>query len=99
MNQAIQAARRLYRPEHHKLELSDVIELNRRFVDGYMKFKNDPRVQEMNKKVMIYNQLLKYHGLKDHQVNRTALGKGRALILFVYRLLLLTVWTIIGLPG
>ncbi|GBB99145.1 hypothetical protein RclHR1_03430006 [Rhizophagus clarus] len=96
---AIQAARRLYRPEHHKIELSDVIELNRRFVDGYMKFKDDPRVQEMNNKIMIYNQLLIYHGLRDHQVNRTGLGRGRALALFVYRFLLLTVWVVIGSPG
>ncbi|CAB4404209.1 unnamed protein product [Rhizophagus irregularis] len=96
---AIQAARRLYRPEHHKLELSDVIELNRRFVEGYMKFKDDSRVQEMNNKIMIYNQLLIYHGLRDHQVNRTGLGKGRAFALFVYRLLLLTVWVVIGSPG
>jgi glycerol-3-phosphate O-acyltransferase/dihydroxyacetone phosphate acyltransferase len=73
--------------------------LNRRFVDGYMKFKDDPRVQEMNNKIMIYNQLLIYHGLRDHQVNKTGLGKGRAFALFVYRLLLLTVWVVIGSPG
>jgi glycerol-3-phosphate O-acyltransferase / dihydroxyacetone phosphate acyltransferase len=64
-----------------------------------MQFKDDPRIQEMNNKVMTYNQLLKYHGLKDHQVNRTALGKLRAFALFVYRLLLLAMWAIIGFPG
>lgn len=64
-----------------------------------MKFKDDSRVQEMNNKIMIYNQLLIYHGLRDHQVNRTGLGKGRAFALFVYRLLLLTVWVVIGSPG
>ncbi|CAG8537386.1 2140_t:CDS:10 [Funneliformis mosseae] len=95
----IQAARRLYNPEHHKLELSDVIELNRRFVAGYMKFKDDPRVKEMNEKVMAYNQLLKYHGLKDHQVHRTALGGIRAFTLLIYRLLVLIIWAIIGFPG
>ncbi|CAI2176573.1 19597_t:CDS:2 [Funneliformis geosporum] len=95
----IQAARRLYKPEHHKLELSDVIELNRRFVTGYMKFKDDPRVQEMNEKVMAYNQLLKYHGLKDHQVHRTGLGGIRAFILLIYRLFVLIIWAIIGFPG
>ena len=73
--------------------------MNRHFVDGYMKFKDDPRIQEMNKKVMVYNQSLIYHGLRDHQVNKTALGKGSAFVLFVYRLLLLTVWVIIGFPG
>ncbi|CAG8733961.1 6359_t:CDS:2, partial [Racocetra fulgida] len=70
--ETLMAARRLYKPEHHKLELPEVMELNRRFVGGYMNFKDDSRVQKMNKEVMAYNQLLKYYGLKDHQVQRTA---------------------------
>ncbi|CAG8436451.1 3838_t:CDS:10 [Diversispora eburnea] len=76
----IQAARRLYKPEHSKLELTEVTELNRRFVDGYIKFKDDPRVQEMNQKVISYNQSLKNFGLKDHQVQKTTLGRTRALV-------------------
>ena len=48
---------------------------------------------------MKYNQLLKDYGLKDHQVNKTALGGGRAAGLLMYRILILSVWTILGLPG
>nr|CAG8599867.1 13910_t:CDS:2 [Entrophospora candida] len=95
----IQAARRLYRPEHHKLELHEVIELNRRFLSGYMKFKDNDRVKEMNNRVMAYNQLLKYHGLKDHQVNKTVEDGYRVLFLLIYRIIVLTIWIILGLPG
>jgi glycerol-3-phosphate O-acyltransferase/dihydroxyacetone phosphate acyltransferase len=76
-----------------------VVELNRRLVAGYLHFKDDPKIQEIKNKVMTYNQLLKYHGLKDHQVNKTALGGCRAAGLLVYRVVLLVLWSIIGLPG
>ncbi|KAF0383963.1 bifunctional glycerol-3-phosphate/glycerone-phosphate O-acyltransferase SCT1 [Gigaspora margarita] len=95
----IQAARRLYRPEHHKLELPEVMELNRRFVGGYMNFKDDLRVQQMNKEVMVYNQQLKNYGLKDHQVQKTAYGGFRALFLLLHRIFLLILWSILGFPG
>ncbi|RHZ45378.1 hypothetical protein Glove_680g77 [Diversispora epigaea] len=95
----IQAARRLYKPEHSKLELTDVTELNRRFVNGYIKFKDDPRVQEMNRKVNSYNQSLKYFGLRDHQVQKTTLGRTRALVLLIYRIFLLTILITLGFPG
>ncbi|CAG8502417.1 6821_t:CDS:2 [Paraglomus brasilianum] len=95
----IQAGRRLYKPAHRKLPISQVVELNRRFVEGYLHFKDDPRVQEIRNKVMQYNQLLKDYGLKDHQVNKTGLGGGRAAGLLLYRILILSVWTILGLPG
>ncbi|CAG8482124.1 10324_t:CDS:2 [Paraglomus occultum] len=95
----IQAGRRLYKPAHRKLPISQVVELNRRFVEGYLHFKDDPRVQEIRNKVMKYNRLLKDYGLKDHQVNKTALGGGRAAGLLIYRILILSVWTILGLPG
>ncbi|CAG8606968.1 996_t:CDS:2, partial [Acaulospora morrowiae] len=95
----IQAARRLYKPEHSKLELTDVMVLNRRFVGGYMKFKDNPRVQEMNKNVMEYNQLLKYYGLRDHQVHKAAMGRFRALMLLIYRVFLLLILVILGFTG
>ncbi|KAG9290933.1 hypothetical protein G9A89_011083 [Geosiphon pyriformis] len=95
----IQAGRRLYKPAHRKLAISQVVELNRRFVAGYNHFKDDPRVQDIREKVMAYNQLLKYHGLKDHQVNKKVLGGKRTAGLFLYRIFLLFTWSILGLPG
>ncbi|PKK79840.1 hypothetical protein RhiirC2_842256 [Rhizophagus irregularis] len=95
----IQAGRRLYKPAHRRLPISQIVELNRRFVAGYEHFKDDSRVQEMRKRVMEYNRLLKYHGLKDHQVNKLSMGGTRAAGLLFYRVMLLATWGILGLPG
>ncbi|CAG8554727.1 11358_t:CDS:2 [Dentiscutata erythropus] len=95
----IQAGRRLYRPAHRKLQISQIVELNRRFIAGYEHFKDEPRVQDIRKRIATYNQLLKYYGLKDHQVNTSAIGGPRAAGLLLYRIMLLTTWSILGLPG
>jgi len=95
----IQAGRRLYKPAHRRLPISEIVELNRRFIFGYEHFKDDSRVQQMRKEIMSYDKLLKYYGLKDHQVNKTAMGGYRTAGLFFYRVILLTTWSILGLPG
>ncbi|CAG8769313.1 19316_t:CDS:2, partial [Racocetra persica] len=88
----IQAGRRLYKPAHRKLQISQIVELNRRFIAGYEHFKDEPRVQDIRQRIMAYNQLLKYYGLKDHQVNKSAIGGPRAAGLLLYRIILLTTW-------
>lgn len=95
----IQAARRLYKPAHRKLHISQVVDLNRRFVIGYNLFKDDLRVKELQQKVLAYNQLVKYHGLRDHQVPRMELHGPRILALLCYRILLLTIWGLLAFPG
>ncbi|KAH8551722.1 hypothetical protein BGW37DRAFT_310852 [Umbelopsis sp. PMI_123] len=95
----IQAARRLYKPAHRKLHISQVVDLNRRFVIGYNIYKDDPKVIELQHKVLAYNQLLKYHGLKDHQVPKTNLRRRETFALLSYRLMLLSVWGILAFPG
>lgn len=95
----IQAARRLYKPAHKKLHIAQVVDLNRRFVIGYNLYKDDPKVIELQQKVLAYNQLLKYHGLKDHQVPDTNLREFRTFLLLVYRFLKLIVWTLLAFPG
>ncbi|RIB13062.1 hypothetical protein C2G38_1975615 [Gigaspora rosea] len=95
----IQAGRRLYKPAHRKLQISQIVELNRRFIAGYEHFKDEPRVQDIRKKIMAYNKLLKYYGLKDHQVNTSNIGGPRAAGLLLYRIMVLTSWSILGLPG
>lgn len=66
--QLIQATRRLYRPAGQQLSLGQVVELNRRFIIGYERYKNEPRVIALKAKVQDYNKLLAYMGLRDHQV-------------------------------
>jgi glycerol-3-phosphate O-acyltransferase/dihydroxyacetone phosphate acyltransferase len=95
----IQAARRLYKPAHRKLHISQVVDLNRRFVIGYNIYKDDPKVIELQHKVLAYNQLLKYHGLKDHQVSKTNLRRRHTLALLSYRVMLLLVWGLLAFPG
>ncbi|RUS31978.1 hypothetical protein BC938DRAFT_476604, partial [Jimgerdemannia flammicorona] len=72
--------------------------LNWRFVYGYDKYKEDPRVMELQQKVLAYNQLQKYRGLRDHQVNKTSLGGPRAFGLLLYRFAVLVVWGLLSFP-
>ncbi|KAI8381423.1 uncharacterized protein BYT42DRAFT_494763 [Radiomyces spectabilis] len=95
----IQAARRLYKPAHRKLQISQVVDLNRRFLIGYQFFKDDPKVIDLQQRVLAYNQLLKYHGIRDHQVSRTHIGGWSTLFLFLKRLAILTLLTLWAFPG
>lgn len=97
--QLIQAARRLYKPAHRKLHISQVVDLNRRFLIGYNVFKDEPKVVDLQQRVLAYNQLLKYHGIKDHQVYKTSLGGKRTLALLAKRLCILTLLALWAFPG
>ncbi|KAG9321512.1 hypothetical protein KVV02_001945 [Mortierella alpina] len=94
----IQAARRLYKPTHRKLQISQVVELNRRFVAGYLHFQDNPKVIDTKDKVMHYNTQLRYHGLRDHQVNiRTT--RRHAIELLIWRVLQMFFLSLLALPG
>ncbi|PWN29985.1 hypothetical protein BDZ90DRAFT_215501 [Jaminaea rosea] len=95
----IQAARRLYTPPGQHLTLPQVVELNRRFIIGYLKFKDDERIQKLKSDVLRYNKMLIYAGLKDHQVERATRAGWRSLGLLFYRLGLLGMWGSMALPG
>ena len=66
--QLIQAARRLYKTPGQHLTLGQVVELNKRFLQGYLHFKDEPKVQKLRDDVLKYNRLLRDLGLRDHQV-------------------------------
>lgn len=68
MLQLIQAVRRLYKTPGQHLTLGQVVEINRRFLEGYTHFKDEPRVQKLRSDVLKYNRLLRDLGLRDHQV-------------------------------
>lgn len=98
--QIIAAARRLYRPtSSHKLRLDQVVELNRRFLLGYKHFENDPRLIELARKVQAYNNMLKYFGIRDHQVERTGTTRTSAAKLLLYRLVKLICLSALGFPS
>ncbi|KAI1291300.1 hypothetical protein EDD11_009025, partial [Mortierella claussenii] len=94
----IQAARRLYKPTHRKLQISQVVELNRRFVAGYMHFKDNPKVIEAKDKVMHYNTQLRYHGLRDHQVN-IRITRRHAIGMLISRVIQMIFLSCLALPG
>ncbi|TFK29910.1 glycerol-3-phosphate O-acyltransferase [Coprinopsis marcescibilis] len=95
----IQAVRRLYKTPGQHLTLSQVIELNRRLLEGYNEFKDEPRVQKLRADVLKYNRLVRDLGLRDHQVPRAQRAGWKTFGLLTYRLLLLLVWTVLALPG
>jgi glycerol-3-phosphate O-acyltransferase/dihydroxyacetone phosphate acyltransferase len=66
--QVAQAARRLYDAPGQQLSLGQVVELNRRFLEGYTHFKDEHRVKALRENVLKYNRLLRDLGIRDHQV-------------------------------
>jgi glycerol-3-phosphate O-acyltransferase/dihydroxyacetone phosphate acyltransferase len=95
----IQAVRRLYKTPGQHLTLGQVVELNRRFLEGYTHFKDEPRVQKLRTDVLKYNRLIRDLGIRDHQVPRAQKASWKTLGLLVYRLVLLMIWTLLALPG
>ncbi|EJD05900.1 glycerol-3-phosphate O-acyltransferase [Fomitiporia mediterranea MF3/22] len=95
----IQAARRLYETPGQHLTLGQVVELNKRFLEAYMHFKDDPRVQKLKENVLKYNRSVRDLGLRDHQVPRAKPASWKTLGLLGYRLGLLIVWSLLALPG
>ncbi|TDL27443.1 glycerol-3-phosphate O-acyltransferase [Rickenella mellea] len=95
----IQAARRLYETPGQHLTLGQVVELNKRFLEAYRHFQDDPRVQKLRDDVLKYNRLVRDLGLRDHQVPRAQRASWKTLGLLTYRLGLLATWSILALPG
>ncbi|SCU77738.1 LADA_0A01970g1_1 [Lachancea dasiensis] len=102
----IQAARRLYRPSvtkegHGHLPLPLVVEMNRRLLIGYSKYKEDPRIKHLKAMVSQYNSKLFALGLRDHQVPQLSPKRGKWIPLFTLatRLLLIFFYLCLSLPG
>ncbi|KAG9100483.1 hypothetical protein FS749_015076 [Ceratobasidium sp. UAMH 11750] len=95
----VQAGRRLYKTPGQHLNLGQVVELNKRFIEGYIHFKDEPRIQALRKSVLDYNRLLRDLGIRDHQVPTARRATWKTLGLLTYRVGLLTVWTAFSLPG
>jgi len=93
------AARRLYKSPGQHLSLGQVVELNKRFIEGYRHFKDEPRVQALKEKVLKYNRLVRDLGLRDHQVPNARNANWKTLGLLLYRVGLLSVWSVFALPG
>ncbi|AET40229.1 bifunctional glycerol-3-phosphate/glycerone-phosphate O-acyltransferase GPT2 Ecym_5484 [Eremothecium cymbalariae DBVPG len=100
----IQATRRLYQPKtiNGRIPLSLVVEMNRRLLIGYTKYKNLPKVQQLMKGVKEYNDQLYSLGLRDHQVEQLKTSNEammHTLFTFLRRLYQVFIFTILSLPG
>ncbi|KAI5475691.1 glycerol-3-phosphate O-acyltransferase / dihydroxyacetone phosphate acyltransferase [Pseudohyphozyma bogoriensis] len=95
----IQATRRLYRPPGQHLTIGQIVELNKRFIAGYEVYKDEPQLIELTARVKEYNTLLRYMGLKDHQIERVERPFWRTVILLLYRVGLVLSWGVLALPG
>lgn len=102
----IQAARRLfqtYESPQHRFSLPLVVEINRRLLVGYSKYKEDPRIIKLKEMVSEYNLCLNSYGLKDHQVEKLQSSSVVDILkcfgLLIERLARLVVLGLLSLPG
>lgn len=94
-----QAARRLYRSPVRKNKISQVVKFNRLLVEGYLHFKDDPRVVQLRAKILSYNERLRQFGIRDHQVKTAILGKKEATFKFIKRTAIAAVYGLLTLPA
>ncbi|KAG8530947.1 uncharacterized protein KY384_004304 [Bacidia gigantensis] len=95
----IHAARRLYNPPGKKLPLPMVVELNRRLVQGYTHYQDDPRIIDLKKSVNEYNKQLWRLGVRDHQVEYARFSVIKVVVSLFYRSGKLAVLALGTVPG
>ncbi|KAL1391341.1 hypothetical protein HDK64DRAFT_232273 [Phyllosticta capitalensis] len=95
----IQAVRRLYNTRGKKLPLPMVIELNRRLVKGYERYKHDPRIIQLKKSVLSYNKKLMMLNIRDHQVEYAKFSIHKVIFMLLYRIAKLLLLSAAVLPG
>lgn len=97
----IQAARRLYTAanrEHIPLPL--VVEMNRRLMKGYQKYKHRPDVAQLRDNVYHYNKMLMAMSLHDHQVeDLTSSNRWVVFYRFAVRAFRVFFFLLLSLPG
>jgi len=96
--QFTQTARRLYKPTGARLHPGRYVELNRRFVDGYLAAADEPEFQAFRKDVEDYQARLELLGLKDHHLRRP-ITAGYALRKVILRSLAMFAMLPLAIPG
>lgn len=76
-----------------------VVELNRRLVKGYTRYKDDARVISVKKNVMDYHKQLMALNVRDHQLEYAKLSVVQVVPTIIYRLGKLILLTAAVLPG
>jgi len=94
----VQTARRLYKPKTADLSPGQYVELNRRFVDSYLKFADDPELSTFRADVEDYQARLDMLGLKDYQL-RDPVTLGHAFQKVLMRSLMMLLLLPLAIPG
>ncbi|NOR18861.1 MAG: hypothetical protein GQ538_02075 [Xanthomonadales bacterium] len=94
----IQTARRLYKPATVELSPRQYIELNRRFVEGYLLAENRHELKKFRDAIEDYQSRLDLLGLKDHQL-RKRVNTRRALRKLLFRSLRMLILLPLAIPG
>jgi glycerol-3-phosphate O-acyltransferase/dihydroxyacetone phosphate acyltransferase len=76
-----------------------VVELSRRLILGYEKYKDDERIKALKKAVMSYNRELQALQIRDHQVKYAHMSYVKALWLLLSRIVKLAVMAVLVIPG
>jgi 1-acyl-sn-glycerol-3-phosphate acyltransferase len=94
----VQAARRLYKPATATLAPSAYVELNRRFVEAYLRMAEEPEMIEFRRDVDDYQSRLDVLGLKDYQL-RTTVSMGKTFRRLTARTISLLLLLPVAIPG
>ena len=94
----VQAARRLYKPATANLSPGVYVELNRRFVDGYLHATDDEEMRRFRDDVEDYQSRLEMLGIKDHQL-RKPMSAGKAFRRLTTRFLTMLLLLPVAIPG
>ncbi|QPG77275.1 hypothetical protein FOA43_004683 [Brettanomyces nanus] len=98
----VQAARRLYSNSFSsQLSPPAIVEMNRRLLKGYQEFKDEPRIKELSKEILDYNQNLRSLHIPDHLVERQTQERIKVVVLFELLAVFIkvAVLAVLALPG
>lgn len=97
----IQTARRLYSNSmSSQLSLPAIVEMNRRLLKGYMRFKDEPRVKALRDEILDYNLNLRSLHIPDHLVESPKeRSKVSTLIELISTIVKVAVLGTLALPG
>jgi glycerol-3-phosphate O-acyltransferase/dihydroxyacetone phosphate acyltransferase len=91
----IQTAKRLYKPVGMEMSSEQYLGLCRRFVEGYMKIREQEPIKKISAKIQAYNNELLKYGLKDYQSQTLEMSSWK----LAQRILFLIMTLILSLPG
>ena len=94
----VQTTRRLYKPAKAELSPGQYIELNRRFVEGYLLAQGNPELEKFRDEVEDYQSRLDLLGLKDYQL-RHVIDTDYALRKVLFRSLRMLILLPLAIPG